>query len=123
MLDLDHFKTINDTYGHDVGDRVLQETAALIQRVMRKHDVLVRWGGEEFVVLCVETPVSEAYNLSERLLEGLRQRVFPVVGQITASFGVVEYEGDESTKQLFKRLDTALYAAKTKGRNRIECMV
>lgn len=120
ILDVDHFKQINDTYGHAAGDGVLQELAALLKSRLRAADSLARWGGEEFVVLCPNTRRSTAALLAERLRRLIAQASFPVVGKVTASIGVAECLPGESWEQWFQRCDAALYRAKTGGRNQVQ---
>jgi diguanylate cyclase (GGDEF)-like protein/hemerythrin-like metal-binding protein len=119
LLDIDHFKLVNDGFGHLQGDAVLKEFVARIRRRMRDSDALFRWGGEEFVVLAT----SVGYRGAATLAEGLRRTIadwpFPLVGTITASLGVTEYLDGESVEHWLKRTDDALYAAKAAGRNRI----
>lgn len=119
MLDIDHFKPINDTHGHDVGDQVLVHFARVLLENLRVTDLCVRWGGEEFIVLAPETPLFQALQLAEKLREAIVSTDFPVVEQVTASFGVVEAHPDELIVQMIKRADTALYHAKVKGRNEV----
>lgn len=119
LLDLDHFKRVNDTCGHLNGDNVLKEFVARIRTRIRDTDSLFRWGGDEFVVLAT----SVGYRGGAVLAEGLRRTVaatpFEVAGQITASLGVTEYIEGETAERWLERTDQALYAAKLAGRNRI----
>jgi diguanylate cyclase (GGDEF)-like protein len=120
LLDIDHFKTINDQYGHDVGDRVLKHGVEKLKNCIRESDELGRWGGEEFLILAPETELAEAVNLAQRLCDSLAST--SVVEQqseitITASFGVTRYRAGENLGACLKRADDALYAAKAKGRN------
>ncbi|HEX7603882.1 MAG TPA: diguanylate cyclase, partial [Polyangiaceae bacterium] len=119
LLDVDHFKKINDTFGHAVGDSVLRELAQLVQARTRASDVLFRWGGEEFAVLASSAGHRGAERLAENLCRTVAAHSFPTVGTVTVSLGVAEYVGDEGAEGLFKRLDAALYAAKDGGRNRV----
>lgn len=121
MFDIDHFKHINDTGGHERGDEVLTEVAALVRLRLRHSDVFVRWGGEEFVILAVETTLRQALALAETLLAALHHSAFAGVGPITASFGVTEYRADDTLDRWLKRADDLLYRAKYKGRDRVEC--
>jgi diguanylate cyclase (GGDEF)-like protein/hemerythrin-like metal-binding protein len=119
LFDIDHFKRINDEFGHAVGDSVLRELVDLVQSRTRASDSLFRWGGDEFVILAA----SAGYRGAERLAENLRRTVaghsFQTVGATTLSVGVVERVETESAPALFSRLDAALYAAKEAGRNRV----
>jgi diguanylate cyclase (GGDEF)-like protein len=121
MFDIDFFKKVNDTYGHDVGDQVLIELAQQIQPLLRETDLLCRFGGEEFTIILPETAITEAQEIAERLrvsIEGLSSDEFPC--PLTLSFGVDQMTKWDSEKTLFKRVDTALYSAKSLGRNRVE---
>ncbi|MCA1772490.1 MAG: diguanylate cyclase [Halomonas sp.] len=118
MLDIDHFKFINDTYGHHVGDEVLVEFARLLSNNLREIDLCARWGGEEFMVLIPETTRDQALQLADKLRQLIADTPFPSVEHITASFGVVEID-NESAVDIIKRIDRALYEAKRSGRNRV----
>jgi len=120
MFDIDHFKRVNDDFGHQAGDRVLTEFAACIRSGLRKSDSLTRWGGEEFIVLMPNTPRSAAGTAAERFRKMVAAQDFPPVGTLTASFGVAQFIGDESIEDLLGRVDAAVYCAKDAGRNRVE---
>lgn len=120
MFDIDHFKNINDTHGHTVGDLVLVELAALVRRAIRDTDTLGRWGGEEFMILTPVTTLVDALEFAERLREDIESTSFPLAGQLTCSFGVAESAEGESLESLLNRVDKALYKAKNNGRNRVE---
>lgn len=122
LLDLDHFKSVNDRHGHEVGDEVLRQVARVLQQVARLSDVIGRWGGEEFLVICCDTELDGAARLAVRLAEVLRRSTIPVVGQATASFGVTEAVAGESLRALVDRADLALYQAKQGGRDRVIVM-
>lgn len=117
MFDIDHFKTVNDTFGHEAGDQVLRGVAALVQHRIRRADVLCRWGGEEFLVLCPNTTIEEAVVLAEALLEIMRGSPFPSVGTVTASFGVTDYHVNDQIDDFLKRVDDLVYAAKNEERD------
>lgn len=117
LFDIDHFKQINDEHGHDVGDAVLVEVASRIRAQIRKVDVFARYGGEEFVVLAASTTAADASKLAEKFRHLLANTHFERVGQVTASFGVSQYQPGEELHRLLKRADEALYHAKSKGRN------
>ena len=119
LLDIDHFKAINDTYGHDVGDRVLEAVVTKLQGNIRGSDVLARWGGEEFILLSPESRLGEACALAEKLRGALTAEPFESAGRVSASFGVAERRHDDTVESLLKRADDALYAAKRAGRNRV----
>ena len=120
MLDIDHFKRINDQYGHAVGDAVLQEVCKRIGQRLRRTDVFCRLGGEEFVVLCPQTNGDQAHNLAMELWQSLRSAPMESVTRVTASFGVASWRGDEGIDELLLRADSAVYAAKQSGRDRVE---
>jgi diguanylate cyclase (GGDEF)-like protein len=119
LIDIDYFKNINDTHGHQAGDEVLREVVNVIQHKIRSADLLFRWGGEEFVVLAVSTGYRDAEILAEHLRARIAAHKFAGVGALTISVGVAEHSGDETADQWFKRFDAALFAAKKGGRNRI----
>jgi diguanylate cyclase (GGDEF)-like protein/hemerythrin-like metal-binding protein len=120
MIDLDHFKKINDTYGHDIGDLVLLEVSCRIKKAIRDTDYLFRWGGEEFLILVPHTDLDGARNLAEKVRQTLISAPIATVGIVTGSFGVAERQIGESRKDWFRRVDQTMYRAKTNGRNRIE---
>ncbi len=119
MLDIDHFKHINDSYGHNVGDEVLVNLTKLIQGKIRNTDALVRWGGEEFVILCGDTPIQNAQFLAEKLRMAIENTVLIKQQKVTCSFGIAEMIAGEDPKRLFERADKALYSSKENGRNRV----
>jgi len=119
MLDVDRFKSVNDRFGHDTGDEVLRAVARVLQQAARLPDVIGRWGGEEFMVVCTDTPADGALVLAERLAQALRETSLPVVGRVTASFGVAQANAGESPRELVERADRALYQAKEAGRDRV----
>jgi two-component system cell cycle response regulator len=124
VMDVDHFKRVNDTHGHDVGDEVLREFARRISDNIRGHDLACRFGGEEFVVIMPETDVQMAYNVAERLRAGVECTPFPISRgadlHITVSIGIAGTEGaDDTADALLRRADQALYRAKHSGRNRV----
>jgi len=120
MIDVDHFKSINDNFGHDVGDIVLTEIARRISEGIRETDVLFRWGGEEFLILMPHTEISGAALLAEKLRMIVSSVPITPVDIVTASFGVAERKKDEQRNGVFRRIDQALYRAKNGGRNRVE---
>ena len=125
MLDLDHFKKVNDTYGHLVGDEVLREVALLLQNAVRSVDVVARYGGEEFVIVLPETSEEGGVVFADRIRERVEAEVFgqaeKVKLKLTASIGVANFPSPrvESVEDLFARADAALYRAKADGRNRV----
>lgn len=120
MLDIDHFKRINDRHGHAVGDGVLQELCKRISQRLRRSDVFCRLGGEEFMVLCPQTDGAQAYILAMELWSSLRNAPMEPVGIVTASFGVASRRVDEGVDGLLLRADSAVYVAKQAGRDRVE---
>ncbi|MCM2364277.1 diguanylate cyclase [Pseudomonas sp. SR18] len=120
MLDIDHFKRINDKHGHAVGDAVLQELCKRISERLRRTDVFCRLGGEEFMVLCPHTDGEQAYSLAMELWQSLRNEPMETVGIVTASFGVASWRIDEGIDGLLLRADSAVYVAKQAGRDRVE---
>jgi two-component system cell cycle response regulator len=125
MIDIDHFKPVNDTHGHLVGDEVLREVGAILQHAARTVDIVARYGGEEFVVVLPETVQEGAVAFAERIRELIAAHEFRVAGDgtlhITASIGVAVFPAPfvETTEDLFARADEALYRAKAEGRNRV----
>jgi diguanylate cyclase (GGDEF)-like protein/PAS domain S-box-containing protein len=120
MFDIDQFKAVNDTHGHHAGDAVLCELARLVRRNIRGHDLLARWGGEEFMIMAGNSDADRAAILAEKLRRLVERRVFSPVGRITCSFGVTQLQPGESADQLQRKADAALYRAKMGGRNRVE---
>ena len=120
MFDIDHFKKVNDTYGHAVGDSVLQTLTKIVKENLREIDYLVRWGGEEFILIAPETDIERARVLAERIRKATESYKFDQAGTITVSFGITEYKPDDTEDTLIKRADDAMYEAKKKGRNRVE---
>ncbi len=118
LFDLDHFKRVNDTYGHGAGDAVLAGTAQTVRVHLRASDALVRWGGEEFLVMAPATRLDGAMGLAEKLRSAMAAIDFPGIGQVTMSLGVSEYALGETLDEWIERTDQALYRAKSEGRNR-----
>lgn len=120
LFDIDNFKVINDTYGHDAGDDVLKKIAEIISINLRQTDSLVRWGGEEFIVLLPETDLETASNVAQKLLESLAVLTFDFMQKnITASFGVATLNETDTEVSLINRADEALYEAKRNGKNQV----
>lgn len=119
LCDIDRFKQINDNYGHLMGDRVLQLIARCCQDQLRTQDILIRWGGEEFLVVVLGDHEQELVNLAERLRGIIAHQSIPEVGKVTASFGVALLQPQENLSQLFERADQGLYQAKRSGRDRV----
>ena len=122
MFDIDHFKSINDTYGHDAGDEVLYGFSQKILSFLDRRHVLIRWGGEEFILLCLHCDGDQAKEFADKIREGVAEARLLPERQVTCSGGVGVWNGtDDDTMALVKRADTALYEAKEGGRNRIMC--
>ena len=120
LLDLDHFKQVNDTHGHQAGDRVLQETATILDSKTRSVDFTGRWGGEEFIIVCPQTTLDQGMIVAEHLRAAMADHRFTDVGSQTASFGVSSVlVNDPDEQAVIKRADEALYRAKKQGRNRV----
>ncbi|MCU1751502.1 diguanylate cyclase [Pseudomonas sp. 6D_7.1_Bac1] len=120
MLDIDHFKRINDVYGHAAGDRVLQAICQRIRHRLRRTDVFCRMGGEEFMVLCPDTDGQNAHMLAVELWQSLRNTPIDGLGTVTASFGIASWRCGEGADALLLRADSGVYAAKQAGRDRVE---
>lgn len=119
VFDIDHFKQINDEFGHHVGDQALQQLCRVVQQNLRPTDTLGRFGGDEFVVLLPHTQLDSAALIAERIIEQLQAVRVADVASLTASFGVAAWHTDEDYEALFRRADQALYQAKLSGRNRV----
>jgi len=120
LLDVDHFKRVNDTHGHDVGDQVLQDVARQLKSSVRASDFVARYGGEEFLVLLPDTGALDAEVVAEKVRRAVAASVHPLVGQVTVSVGVSQWRDDLTDEGLLvRRADHALYAAKGSGRNRV----
>ncbi len=119
LFDVDHFKNINDTYGHIVGDNVLKGIAALVNKTIRRTDCLGRWGGEEFLIVLPETDSAFAARLAEKICEVIRLKRFETINRVTASFGVTTYQPGQDIEAMLHSADTAMYQAKQAGRDRV----
>jgi diguanylate cyclase (GGDEF)-like protein len=119
FIDIDHFKSINDTQGHDAGDDVLRKFANVIASGIRSSDRLVRWGGEEFLIVCPMTNVYQGRILAENLRHALHQQTWPAGLHVTASFGVAQHNEDDEVGVVIKHADGELYRAKQGGRDRV----
>ena len=117
MYDIDHFKNINDTYGHETGDIVLKDLSRRIQGMVREEDAIGRWGGEEFLIIANGMTPENAVELAERIRKAVASSLLPAVGTLTISFGVTCAKKDDTPMTLFSRVDKALYEAKNSGRN------
>lgn len=123
LIDIDHFKSVNDTYGHDIGDEVLKGLSLVVQTNIRKIDIFARWGGEEFLVLSPNSNIESIQVLAEKLRKEVEEAKFPEVGKITVSLGISVFDAKESFSALFKRADEGLYYAKEHGRNQVKVML
>jgi diguanylate cyclase (GGDEF)-like protein len=119
LLDLDHFKQVNDTFGHQAGDQVLREVSALLRRTVRAYDILVRWGGEEFLLVLPGVEHEQALKLAERIRHAIENLPLSGIGGVTASAGVAALGTDYSFETMFGVADRRLYAAKAAGRNTV----
>jgi diguanylate cyclase (GGDEF)-like protein len=120
ILDIDHFKSVNDNHGHPVGDAVLADLAQILRQHSRAADALARFGGEEFVIVCRHSSPEGCRSVAEKLRLEIAGHGFPTVGRITASFGVAACRDGDNAATLLARADAALYRAKAAGRNRVE---
>jgi len=121
LIDIDHFKKVNDTYGHPVGDEVLKDFASILKKSARITDVVGRWGGEEFMIIASETDSVGATKFATTIKKSINEHEFPKVGKITASFGLTQISIGDSLEEVVNRADLALYNAKETGRNRVVC--
>jgi diguanylate cyclase (GGDEF)-like protein len=122
MIDVDHFKTINDQHGHVVGDRILNQVAARFLEGLRASDIAVRWGGEEFLIVLKSCDLDHARRIAEHVRAAIEQTEFKAGKQsipVTVSIGVSQYDGVEPHEDTISRADAGLYAAKNSGRNRV----
>ena len=117
MFDIDDLKSINDNYGHLIGDRVLSAVAEVVDRELRSSDIFARWGGDEFAILLPHTTRQQAYELAERIRDTISAHKFEQAGYITCSFGVAEFRKDDDINSFLARADQRLYEAKTTGRD------
>ena len=120
LLDIDNFKSINDSYGHLAGDKLLQAFATILTSATRDSDIVGRWGGEEFVIICPDTDLQGCKQLAEQLRIQIEAYPFPHIKKLTASLGITCYQNDDAESAIISRVDNALYRAKQLGRNRLE---
>jgi len=120
MFDIDLFKNINDRYGHQTGDRLLIQLVNFVEKNIRESDILIRWGGEEFIILLPLLSLDETRYKADELRKMIEAEDFNIPQSITCSFGVNKYSKDDTKEKLLKELDKALYRAKSNGRNRVE---
>ena len=120
IMDIDFFKEVNDNHGHDVGDVILVDIVKILKSNLREIDVLGRWGGEEFLIICGKTDISQAQIVAEKLRSTIQNHDFGKVSEITCSFGVSEYkDSDVNSDSVVKRANDALYNSKNNGRNKV----
>ena len=120
MCDIDHFKDVNDTYGHNRGDIVLKDFTTVIRDSVRDTDYLIRWGGEEFIVLMKVNCIDSLEKATEHIRQSIENYHFEEVDNITASFGITLYIQKEEIIDTLERIDKALYKAKDNGRNQVQ---
>lgn len=120
LIDIDNFKNFNDNYGHLIGDQVLITMAQILNDNIRATDIFARWGGEEFVILFIDTEIQIAKTISDKLRTKISDNKHETAGRITASFGLSQYKEGDTMDSIFKRCDDALYKAKKNGKNRVE---
>lgn len=123
VFDIDHFKEVNDTHGHTAGDLVLKSIAKVVRKSLRSTDHFIRWGGEEFIVVCSETDLNGAKDIAERIRTAVENFSFGDIGKITISFGVTTLREGDNRESMVMRADKAMYVAKDKGRNRVETIL
>ena len=121
MFDIDHFKLVNDEYGHDVGDVILKELSALVSKHIRDIDIFARWGGEEFMIISI-TNIAHSEAFAEKLRQIIEEYEFTHIPNITCSFGVIQYHKGDTSETIVKRCDNMLYSAKKSGRNCVASM-
>ncbi len=117
LLDIDHFKLVNDNYGHLTGDKILKSLAALLKKHAQQHDFIARWGGEEFIIILKQTDATMAYERMNKLRAIIEKHKFPDIEQVTVSFGIALSIKNDNPESIMQRADKCLYEAKEKGRN------
>ena len=123
FCDIDKFKNINDTYGHDIGDQVLKSFASILKSSLRESDVIARWGGEEFIILITNETPQSTIDIVEKVRKEIESYKFTKIDTITASFGISYLKENDTEDDILIRADKALYDAKSKGRNCTEVIV
>ncbi len=119
MFDIDFFKSVNDDFGHNLGDAVLKEFSTVVKKLIRTRDILARWGGEEFCIIVAEMDMKYIEQFTERIRYSIENFKFSIDRPVTASFGIARYKYGETAEELVRRADSALYEAKNTGRNRV----
>ena len=120
FFDIDHFKSINDTYGHDVGDNILVSLTQVVKEQIRGYDHLVRWGGEEFIIIVRVESQENILQMTEKIRVKIQNHNFEDIRRLTCSFGIAIYKEDETISSTITRADEKLYDAKNNGRNQIQ---
>lgn len=120
LFDVDNFKQINDTYGHITGDIVLQRIAGVVKNTIRTTDLACRWGGEEFIIIYPHTNISQAHEASEKIRKLIHELTFDSIKNVSCSFGIAQFQTDDTLQSLLARADQAMYQAKKGGKNRVE---
>jgi len=126
MLDVDHFKAVNDTYGHQAGDFILRELSRILKSALRKSDYLIRYGGEEFIMILPEIPVENTLLVSERIRQAIAEHGFQFndrMLRVTSSFGISSFTTGRTADDMIKEADKMLYCSKNTGRNRVSCAI
>lgn len=119
MFDIDKFKDVNDTYGHNIGDIILKRLVKVVKESIRENDILIRWGGEEFIVILEIESIEKLRQVAEHIRMKVENNNFTEVNQITCSFGITLHKDNETMDQTIERADKALYSAKNSGRNKV----
>jgi len=119
FFDIDHFKRINDTYGHQAGDEILKKLTVLIKEHLREYDIFGRWGGEEFIIILPDTSVKQAVKVAQKLKSIIEKNKFKYIDKLTCSFGVTELKPEDNSDSFLTRVDSLMYEAKKRGRNKI----
>jgi diguanylate cyclase (GGDEF)-like protein len=120
LIDIDYFKEINDTYGHNTGDRVIEQLSKILQTSVRRIDYVGRWGGEEFLIILPKTTAQQAFHIAESIRVTIMENDFSSARNITISAGITEYMNGDTTEKIIQRADEELYKAKESGRNQIQ---
>ncbi|MEO1814915.1 MAG: diguanylate cyclase [Acetobacterium sp.] len=122
LMDIDDFKSINDQYGHQIGDEILKSVAATIRKAVRKTDIVARWGGDEFVILLPETELDRAMVIGESIRKAVQNGEYQIATEITLSIGISGAQANCEAQSLFRIVDDAMYLAKKTGKNQIVCV-
>ena len=120
LIDVDYFKEVNDTYGHNIGDRVIENISKILRESVRSIDYVGRWGGEEFLIILPKTTMKEAFNIAEEIRLSVMQNNFSPADHVTISAGIAQYETGDTTEKIIQRSDEELYKAKEGGRNQVQ---